>query len=233
MLVEIQSLCVDPERGCFKSNKGFAEFFGLSNGRVSQIIKSLEEKGFIKISYRKDGERIVERNIYATPEFGFQGQEQKDYLRGDWTPATYLESQTPYLENAGTPIKNSKGGYLENAEESNTSKSNTYRETPSESPAPSKRGTRLPDDWTLTNQYREAALTARPDLENRIDTVAANFRDYWHSATGKSATKRDWLAAWRFWVRNERQSAAQFKTAAEKRSERAAATYDYDRATTF
>ena len=43
-LVEIDSL--DNERGCFASNAHFSEFFQLSKNRCTEIIKSLEEKGF-------------------------------------------------------------------------------------------------------------------------------------------------------------------------------------------
>ena len=31
----------------------------------------------------------------------------------------------------------------------------------------------------------------------------AQFRDYWTAAAGRTATKRDWEAAWRFWLGNE------------------------------
>lgn len=50
-LVEIDSL--DNDDGCFASNKHFAEFFGLSIGRVSQVINSLHEKGYIDVQYEK------------------------------------------------------------------------------------------------------------------------------------------------------------------------------------
>lgn len=69
MLIEIDSLCQDPERGCYKKNQGFAEFFGLSKNRVSEIIKSLESKGFIRIHYQRKGQEIVERNIFVIAPF--------------------------------------------------------------------------------------------------------------------------------------------------------------------
>ena len=45
-LVEIESL--DNEEGCYANNQYFAKFFGLSKTRVSLVIKSLIQKGFIK-----------------------------------------------------------------------------------------------------------------------------------------------------------------------------------------
>ena len=95
VLVEIDSLD-DDEKGCYASNKYFANFFKLTNGRVSQIIKQLQEKGYIDVSYNYQGKEITERVIRI--------------------------KKPPYPEvfnklNRG--IKYSKGGYLENYKESN------------------------------------------------------------------------------------------------------------------
>jgi len=58
-LVEIHSL--DNKDGCFASNSYFAEFFGLKNTRVSQIVNSLIKKGFIEAKYERKGREIVKR----------------------------------------------------------------------------------------------------------------------------------------------------------------------------
>lgn len=60
MLVEIDSLD-DEEHGCYASNKYFSNFFKLTTQRVSQIINSLSDKGFIKISYEYQGKEIDKR----------------------------------------------------------------------------------------------------------------------------------------------------------------------------
>lgn len=60
-LVEIDSL--DNETGCWASNKYFGEFFKISKGRCSQIINSLEQKGFILIKYEYEGKEIKSRTI--------------------------------------------------------------------------------------------------------------------------------------------------------------------------
>ena len=60
-IVEIDSL--DNEKGCFASNKHFSDFFGLSIGRVSQVINSLKKKGYIDIEYIMENKEIVERII--------------------------------------------------------------------------------------------------------------------------------------------------------------------------
>lgn len=65
MLIEIDSL-QDPSRGCFKSNAGFADFFGLSKSRVSEIVSSLQKKGFICVQQIKKGNQNTERRIFLT-----------------------------------------------------------------------------------------------------------------------------------------------------------------------
>ncbi len=51
-LVEISSL--DNEEGCYANNAHFAEFFQLTKGRISQLVKSLSQKGLITVEYHRD-----------------------------------------------------------------------------------------------------------------------------------------------------------------------------------
>lgn len=65
-------------------------------------------------------------------------------------------------------------------------------------------GTRLPTDWKLTEEYIAAAKKLRPTWGlKKIEQVADEFYDYWISASGQKATKCDWLATWRNWVRRD------------------------------
>lgn len=61
-LAEIDSLDID-EKGCFASNKHFADFFGLSKSRVSEVINSLYKKAYIKIDYEYSGKEVKKRVI--------------------------------------------------------------------------------------------------------------------------------------------------------------------------
>lgn len=70
--------------------------------------------------------------------------------------------------------------------------------------SPKARATRLPADWTLPDDLREWALAERPELSGEIDRIAASFKDYWCAKSGKDATKVDWSATWRNWVRNQK-----------------------------
>lgn len=72
--------------------------------------------------------------------------------------------------------------------------------------APSPKGSRIPSDWALTTEQVEWALGARPGWNaEQVLKVGENFRDHWTAASGRTATKLDWGAAWRVWVRSEYQ----------------------------
>lgn len=103
---------------------------------------------------------------------------------------------------------------------------------------PKKRATRLPDDWKPDREYWEAAALINKSITQEWFVATAHkFKDYWIAKGGKDATKADWLATWRNWIRRdvENQTApkGQYKTAAEKEAERNAYTFDLERARNF
>jgi len=59
------------------------------------------------------------------------------------------------------------------------------------------RGTRLPADWSPTEDDRAFASA----LGVAVDREAASFRDYWTSKPGADGRKTNWSATWRNWVR--------------------------------
>jgi len=65
----------------------------------------------------------------------------------------------------------------------------------------STKGTRLPDDWTITEELRAWAADKAPGLD--IDHHNDRFGDHWRASDRPTAVKRDWSAAWRNWMRDE------------------------------
>ena len=69
-------------------------------------------------------------------------------------------------------------------------------------PSPSKEGERakrLPSSFTLTE-----AMTLWAEgvgLTVNLETETSKFVDYWVAESGPKAVKRDWVAAWRNWMR--------------------------------
>jgi hypothetical protein len=72
---------------------------------------------------------------------------------------------------------------------------------PKEGKTKAERGSRLPEDWNPSREDVAAMRQEYPAVDFR--TVTENFKDYWRSASGANAVKRDWVAAWRMWVRKE------------------------------
>lgn len=65
-LVEISSL--DNENGCYANNRYFAEFFGISITRVSEVINSLVEKGLIQAFVKVDeGNKRILKTLLNFP----------------------------------------------------------------------------------------------------------------------------------------------------------------------
>ncbi len=62
------------------------------------------------------------------------------------------------------------------------------------------RGARLAADWFLPVAWGDWALSEGLTAE-AIRIEASKFKDYWHSKSGPSAVKMDWLATWRNWIR--------------------------------
>lgn len=69
-----------------------------------------------------------------------------------------------------------------------------------EKSAPRSIATRLPDDFTLTNERWDVG---KAEGLADIERTFAKFCDHWRSAAGAKGRKTDWDATWRNWCRNE------------------------------
>ena len=67
-----------------------------------------------------------------------------------------------------------------------------------------KRGSRLPDDWFLPQQWGQWALEKFPHFTpDIVRDEALKFANHWRSATGKTASKLDWYATWQNWCMSD------------------------------
>lgn len=78
--------------------------------------------------------------------------------------------------------------------------SDTTRQDADADASASKRGTRLPKDWQPSPEEQRWATDACPGIDAQRE--AEKFRDFWTAKSGKDATKLDWTATWRNWIRN-------------------------------
>jgi len=114
------------------------------------------------------------------------------------TTAKYQRKQS---ENRRTPNKNKD---LQSPPLHHTDTDTDTEEKRDTKVSPKKaRGSRLSDDWVLPKEWGEWALS-QGWSETAVRLEADKFRDFWISKAGKDATKLDWLATWRNWLRNSK-----------------------------
>jgi hypothetical protein len=82
--------------------------------------------------------------------------------------------------------------------ETETETETTSSSTPTATQASPKRGTRIPDDFTVTPDMVTWAHTRCPHVDGRTETE--KFINYWQAKSGRDATKLDWAKTWRNWM---------------------------------
>jgi hypothetical protein len=60
-------------------------------------------------------------------------------------------------------------------------------------------GTRIPDDFAITDELVTWAANNAPRVDPQRETE--RFVDYWRGVAGTKGTKTDWIATWRNWLR--------------------------------
>ena len=141
-----------------------------------------------------------------------------------------------------TPVEH----VLKSVEQNNNQEPRTNNQEPivkelvvTPSAPPKQTATRLPKDWKPTQEHWDAAILINSDLAPRLNLIADTFRDYWIAKSGKDATKMDWMATWKNWIRREAQNAksgtgtAGKKSYGEQRAELFEGLTDYTKATNF
>lgn len=68
--------------------------------------------------------------------------------------------------------------------------------------APRKRGARIPEDFSVTDQMHSWAKEKAPGIDLGVETE--KFVNFWTAKSGRDATKLDWAATWRNWILNAR-----------------------------
>lgn len=112
----------------------------------------------------------------------------------------------PNGDPQGTPQGLSKGREGKGTEDSLRSSSRN-KASPGDSPTDSKpkRGSRIPANFAITSEMQAWARKNCPKLTATPGNGTAEtekFIDYWQGESGQRASKRDWAAAWRLWMRN-------------------------------
>lgn len=82
----------------------------------------------------------------------------------------------------------------------------TETETETEKTTPNgvvarKRATRIPEPFIVSKEMREWAAEEVPGVD--VDGSTRKFVDYWRAESGAKASKKDWTATWRNWLRRD------------------------------
>lgn len=91
---------------------------------------------------------------------------------------------------------------------------------PQQNGAAVRRGSRLPEEWDGDKPASAIVFAIEQGLrDSDAFRVLQDFQDYWHAKTGADATKLDWMATWRRWVREDirRNTQRKYPQAAPKR----------------
>lgn len=161
MLVEIDSL-QDPERGCFKSNTKLAEFFSLSPSRVSAIISSLADKGYVRVKQVRKNKQVIERRIFMVCSIS-------DAFGGGQDP------EEGYSGSSANPGQDPEGGYSGSSEERGSGVRGSERGVQEEKPSvPSDDVTAVFEHWReVMGKTRRTALDS-----NRKTLIAKALKTY-------------------------------------------------------
>ena len=147
-----------------------------SQNKVKRFLKLLEKEGMIELSTN------VHTSIISICNYNKYQEDERTSERADERP---LERTADDHPNDDIRMKEGKNG------------KNVLKNL--------ARGTRLPADWVLPDDWKNEAKKIRPDWHDQhIQRVSEGFRDYWIAKTGKDATKANWLATWRNWCRRDK-----------------------------
>lgn len=152
------------------------------------------EKKAAQRSARKNGEKNPTGQSYYMPAKGhLTDVEQKDPFSEGHEVNGHSPQGTPPGSPLGSPLGNPRlPSHPLPKEEKNPPR-------PSVAAPPRKRGTRIPDDFSVTADMVIWARENVPRVDGRTETE--NFIDYWTAKPGKDGEKLDWIATWRRWMR--------------------------------
>ena len=179
---------------CWPSAAHIAKRARCSDRYVRQVISELQSAGWLSIEERRGRSSMY---TVTTPEPRFTPEPQ---LRGE--PQATPEKPSPLSPSSphpGTPVQGTPEPQF----------TQNRKRTTKEPSGAAKRGTRIPADFTVNDKMRNWAADKTPSAD--LDVETEKFIDHWGSSTGASATKCDWVAAWRNWMRNAEQRTPAWK----------------------
>lgn len=175
--------------GIHPSQATIAEESGLSERTVRSMLGELEQLGVVQRVRRTTGQRGKGNRL---PD-GYTL-----HPNGSMNLPADIAGSTVQPATEGDATGNGSPSNRQQAALDSSYKAEPVEVEPGEV-APRKRGSRIPDPFIVTAEMRAWAAGEVPGLD--VDTQTREFVDYWRGKSGKDATKLDWVATWRNWMR--------------------------------
>lgn len=180
---------------------------GLGRSTVARCLNQLEKCGWVDrdrpevVKARTEGARTrYQLMIGSSPTAGLvperdqPDQEDTDTTASDPSPTQGL-GLVPERDQASPTA-----GLLVRKTPTGSTDSPTSRTSQSQPARAKARGSRIPDDFSVTPAMVAWARERCPNVDGRLETE--KFVNYWQSKAGRDATKLDWTATWRNWMLN-------------------------------
>ena len=167
----------------FPKRSDIAERCGMHPANISSATSALERLGWIK-KEGKGGHSRPTRFTFSIPETAAD-------------QATVAEPAAGGVAQQATRLRiadSATGSEHTREQTSEQIKRDVVR---------SPKGSRLPSDWVLPNDYFQWSIETLGWSPDRCRHVSDVFADYWKATPGAKGIKADWLATWRNWCRRE------------------------------
>jgi len=172
------------------SNKSISEATGISYSYVSVAKKELSEMGWIAIDEEglirlKKGYDSCKDEIAIIANGALQDCDNHTEIKLDALPLYIYK----YIYN-----------YIYNNKYINNKYNNSFKGNFGGKTMATKKGKRLSDDFIVTPEMREWAVSRKLTVDIEIETE--KFINYFQAAPGQKGVKLDWIATWRNWMLN-------------------------------
>lgn len=149
-------------------------------------------------------ERAVRKHLGLLVATGWLEVVQRGGLRGEQRRANAYRAVVPNActrdtHVPGTPVTLGPLTPAPGCHDPGTTDIPTNHGTNQEQVGARKRASRLPLPFEVTADMQQWASTNVPGLDWDYET--SQFVDYWRAASGAKASKLDWTATWRTWMR--------------------------------
>lgn len=211
VLLAIADCANDHGAEAYPSNATLAAKTGLSERGVRKAIAELEALGELEVQYKSGPHGCNRYRVIMSdpaPDARSSGIPEADGTRHN-VPGTRHDVPGTRHDMPGThPAPHSGNPARRSGDPAPRSENPAPRAPKPLEPsltiknrqrgAREKRGTRIPDDFAVTAEMVAWARERVPNVDGRWETE--KFINYWRAASGATAVKRDWVAAWRTWM---------------------------------